>query len=319
MLVSIIIPIYNVAPYVEQCLQSIVAQTFDGELECLLVDDCGSDDSVGICERFISEYKGPISFRILHHDHNRGLSAARNTGIYAAQGEYIYFLDSDDWIFPACIEILYTEVKLHPGIDMVQGEMKAEDTRKYQYCHRPSIIYHVPQYCEDKKQCRYLMHSRRLNSVMQNRLLNTNFVKSNHLYCKEGIIHEDEMWTYMAGKFISSISYCAIDTYYYRANPCGIMSATIAQKHFDSFCAIADDILSNISLGQGYVYELAYAFTMMRMATDHIPENPLDYIKLGQNPCLEKLYKYFLEGEKYNSVTAKILRRVYKYSRLLGL
>ena len=74
--ISIIIPVYNVEPYISDCLQSVMRQTYKGEIECILVDDCGTDKSVEIAEKRIAEYDGPIEFKVLHHDHNRGLSAA---------------------------------------------------------------------------------------------------------------------------------------------------------------------------------------------------------------------------------------------------
>ena len=70
MKVSIIIPIYNASKYLVRCLDSVVAQTFC-ELECILVDDCGKDDSVAIAEKYIQEYNGPICFHLLHHDSNK--------------------------------------------------------------------------------------------------------------------------------------------------------------------------------------------------------------------------------------------------------
>ncbi len=67
MFVSIIIPVYNVAPYIENCLKSVMRQTYTGNMECLLVDDCGSDDSMAIAERMITAYTGAIRFKILYH------------------------------------------------------------------------------------------------------------------------------------------------------------------------------------------------------------------------------------------------------------
>ena len=104
--VSIVVPVYNVAPYIESCLKSVMGQTYAGDMECLLVDDCGSDDSMAIAERMIGAYTGPIRFQILHHEHNRGLSAARNTGTDAATGDYVLYLDSDDELTQDCIERL---------------------------------------------------------------------------------------------------------------------------------------------------------------------------------------------------------------------
>lgn len=122
MTISIIIPIYNVAPYIEQCLRSVFAQTYQDEVECLLVDDCGADESMEIAEQLIRDYHGAITFRILHHEHNRGLSAARNTGVKAARGEYICFMDSDDWATTDMLVRLASAMQsTEEGVGMVVG------------------------------------------------------------------------------------------------------------------------------------------------------------------------------------------------------
>lgn len=118
--VSVIIPVYNVSLYVERCLQSVLAQTYPVR-ECIIVDDASPDDSIAKCERLIDSYEGDMRFLILHHSKNRGLSAARNTGLKAATGGYIFFLDSDDEITPDCIERLSTPIEKDPSIEMVQG------------------------------------------------------------------------------------------------------------------------------------------------------------------------------------------------------
>ena len=89
--ISIIVPVYNVEPYVEECIHSVMRQTYTGPMECIVVDDCGTDNSMAVVEGLIANYKGPISFKVLHHKHNRGLSAARNTGMDAATGDYYFF------------------------------------------------------------------------------------------------------------------------------------------------------------------------------------------------------------------------------------
>ena len=107
--ISIIVPIYNVEPYIERCLRSVMIQTYSN-IECILVDDCTLDNSMKICDCLLGNYIGPIEFKVLHHDHNRGLSAARNTGTDAATGEYIFYLDSDDEITPDSISLMVAEV-----------------------------------------------------------------------------------------------------------------------------------------------------------------------------------------------------------------
>lgn len=109
-LITIIIPLYNVESFVVNCLQSVISQTYAGEIECLVIDDCGTDDSVTIVEQFIQNYSGKVEIRLLHHNYNKGLSAARNTGLDAAMGKYVYFLDSDDWLNVDAIQDLYNAI-----------------------------------------------------------------------------------------------------------------------------------------------------------------------------------------------------------------
>lgn len=92
-LISIIIPVYNVAPYIEKCLETVISQSYEN-LEIILVDDCGSDNSMDIVRDFCSSHIG--NFVLLNHERNRGLSVARNTGVKHAKGDYLFFLDSDD-------------------------------------------------------------------------------------------------------------------------------------------------------------------------------------------------------------------------------
>lgn len=100
--ISVIIPIYNVADYLTDCLESVKAQTCR-DLEILLIDDGSTDGSGKICDRYALE---DSRFRVIHQK-NSGASAARNRGIEEAKGNYIAFLDSDDWLEPDAYETLY--------------------------------------------------------------------------------------------------------------------------------------------------------------------------------------------------------------------
>ena len=95
-LLSVIVPIYNSAKYVERCLKSLVLQTYK-ELEIILVDDGSTDESISICERIIKNYTTNVNVRIIKNDH-KGVVNARNTGIDEAKGSKIAFVDSDDYV-----------------------------------------------------------------------------------------------------------------------------------------------------------------------------------------------------------------------------
>lgn len=137
--VSIIIPVYNVEPYVEKCIRSIMRQTYDGPMECIIVDDCGTDNSMTVVEKMIADYHGSISFKVLHHDRNRGLSAARNTGIQQASGEFLMFVDSDDQVHnDFCKDALNCAERYHADLVMfshvrINKEGGKELSREFRY------------------------------------------------------------------------------------------------------------------------------------------------------------------------------------------
>ena len=95
LLISIIIPVYNAEKYLNRCLDSVLAQTFTN-WECLLIDDGSKDLSGKICDEYVSK---DSRFRVFHKE-NGGVSVARNLGIRESLGEWIYFCDSDDYVYP---------------------------------------------------------------------------------------------------------------------------------------------------------------------------------------------------------------------------
>ena len=117
-MISVIVPVYNVEPYLRECLDSIIGQTYR-ELEIVLIDDGSTDGSPRICEDYRERDK---RIRVFHSE-NRGLSAARNFGIENASGEWIMFVDSDDFVSPDfCAIPLQTALK--HGADLVIFERK---------------------------------------------------------------------------------------------------------------------------------------------------------------------------------------------------
>ncbi len=166
--VSIIIPVYNVAPYIEDCLWCVMCQTYIGPIECLIVDDCGTDESILIAERMIEKYEGPILFKILHHGHNRGLSAARNTGMEKAVGEYIFFIDSDDVITADCLEKMMAVVQDNPEVELVQGTSLRISGENHIYWPEKIKLTHAYTN-EAVRRCRYM--GKQLNDPAWNKLI----------------------------------------------------------------------------------------------------------------------------------------------------
>lgn len=108
-LISIIIPVYNASAVIQRCLESINRQTYR-KLEILFVDDCCTDDSMDKLNDFLRQNITDLKIKCIHHERNRGV-AARNTGLDNATGEYIYYLDADDFMEDNAIELMYREAE----------------------------------------------------------------------------------------------------------------------------------------------------------------------------------------------------------------
>ncbi len=239
--VSIIIPIYNVEPYILECLESVANQTIADKLECILVDDCGTDNSVSVAESFLKSYSGGIHFELLHHQKNGGLSAARNTGVHAAHGEYLYFLDSDDMIIPRCMEILVEIADRHHA-DVVIGSYATDDNRMSQF---DKIDY--PECVSDKGKVKRMMLDYEVIPVTAaNRLIRRELMVKNNLYFKEGIIHEDNYWTFFLAKHVERMAICKEKVYYYRSTPGSITNKVNVEKETFAYHSMIEDFCSHI-------------------------------------------------------------------------
>ena len=218
MKVSIIIPVYNVSKYLIRCLDSVKAQSFQ-DIECILVDDCGNDNSAQIAERYIIDYQGPIAFKLLHHEYNRGLSAARNTGIKAATGEYLYFLDSDDTIVTDAIEALLELFIKYPDIAFAQGNILSENGDISSY----GLKAHIPEYTNNHDDIYRIMLSE-ITTVAWNRLIRRDFVLKHNLYFTEGYFTEDMYWGYFISKHANAIAFSHKGIYVYYINEGSMMT-----------------------------------------------------------------------------------------------
>jgi glycosyltransferase involved in cell wall biosynthesis len=126
--ISVIVPVYNSEKYLERCINSILAQTFI-EFECLLVDDCSTDNSLEICNNF---KKKDNRIKVYHKKFNEGTAQARKTGVLYAVAEFIIFADNDDWIEPIMLEELYNKI-ISNDYDMVCCDFISENSKERIY------------------------------------------------------------------------------------------------------------------------------------------------------------------------------------------
>ncbi|HLT42277.1 MAG TPA: glycosyltransferase family 2 protein [Sphingobacteriaceae bacterium] len=209
---SIIIPVYNVNQFVERCVLSALNQTYKN-IEVIVVDDCGTDDSIRIVRNIISDRKYTKISKIVSHENNRGLSAARNTGIAAASGEYVFFLDADDEITLNCIELL-VNVANNYKCDFIISDYKIAGTNRLY----PPLILDAG-YIDSNDQILKSYFDRDWYMMAFNKLVNTSFLINNELFFKEGIVHEDELWSFMVACKANTLYVIKDKTYIYNIRP----------------------------------------------------------------------------------------------------
>lgn len=240
--ISVIIPVYNVEPYIQDCLRSVMNQTTTESVECLVVDDCSPDHSMDLAEQCLRDYCGKIDFRIIHREKNGGLSAARNTGVNAAKGEYLYFLDSDDSITPSCLEQLVLTARKYPKAQIIQAGARA--TRGFEYL---SMVDNrkVPVYSDCHKIIKWRMLWTLYPATAWNKLIRRSWLLEHGLFFKEGLLHEDDHWNFFAAKYVTAYAVCRHDTYLYNIRE-GSITQSPGRKNIESWIVSLNDFLCNL-------------------------------------------------------------------------
>lgn len=245
-IISIIIPVFKVEEYIEECIQSVLSQTLAEKelLECILVDDCGGDSSIDIARKIIAEYDGPIKFKIVRREKNGGLSAARNSGIKQARGKYVYFLDSDDILPEDAMESLWERAKQYPGVDIVTGEfLPFPDTGYRAEFHGKN----PPEFMEGVElQANYF---ELMPEIACNKLVRREWLETKDLYFMEGILHEDHHWYVRMYEYLGSLAIVEKVTYLYRQREGSItQNINVLERRRLNFIKIYSDLLAKSGL-----------------------------------------------------------------------
>lgn len=235
-MISIIMPIYNVENYIESSLKSALNQTYT-DIEFILVDDCGTDSSMSIVESIINmpEYSNKL-IKVVKHASNRGLSAARNTGLKHAAGEYVFFMDSDDEISNNCIEKHLISIK-DANADFSIANIQLVGAKSV----------HIKDLSGDIADSSPLQSflQRRWSVSAWNKLYRRDFIQNNNLQFDDGLIHEDIIWSYRAAKQAKKIIFVHDRTYKYKINKSSITRKPNTNKKIDSLLFVLNQIVAD--------------------------------------------------------------------------
>ena len=295
-MISVIIPVYNVENYLEECLKSVQNQTYTN-IEVLLVDDGSTDNSKQICERYCQE---DSRFYLISQT-NQGQSVARNTGVVASTGEFIAFIDSDDIILPNYLETLMQYMAA--DVDIVESkftvskkEFLAENPKE------PTILFEGDSQEAVKAVSN---HTLSVNPVMK--LYRRAVVEA--VPYLEGIIFEDIYSGVGMLKYIRKIIKLDYVGYYYRQHQSSTMHRTFTPKNLDVFTA-SDQLIKLYSDREELLPHIGKY--LVHVATMHYQ----DYIQKGSPYAKvynQKLAEYVILTKK-NPDLAKKTRMIHLYN-----
>ncbi len=225
--VSIILPVYNVEEYIDRCLKSIIQQDYCGiHVECIIINDCSTDNSIRIVHSIIDNYYGEIDFILIDHIKNRGLSEARNTGINRATGDYILFIDSDDWLPDDSISAFIKVLSKNPDVDMISGN-------SYRTREKRALILDMSdiEFVNNYQFRKLLFNYHNVTCSAWNKLIRKDIVVKHKFH--EGIIFEDALWIYFLLKDISETIIIPNITYVYENEHSSSIANT--SRNIDNF------------------------------------------------------------------------------------
>lgn len=230
-MVSILIPVYNTSAYLEQCLESVVRQTYK-DLQVVVVDDGSTDGSLDICQQYAAQYP----YIEVHRQENAGVATARNNLLSHVKGEYLLFVDSDDWIERDMVEYLYA-VAHDCGADMIACGMVKNDDPLAPNASR------VETWNQASAVREFLRHVN-FNGSLCNKLIRTDAVKEAK-FDRSISYGEDALFVWQILQHVHTIAVTDRQLYHYRMNEGSISHQTWTPEKKGSgsavWAAIADD------------------------------------------------------------------------------
>lgn len=231
--ISVIVPVYNVEKYLSECIENIT-QTSKYNIEIILVDDGSTDGSCRLCDMYAEKYK---NIKVLHK-HNGGLGSARNVGLECATGEYILFLDSDDYVEMSALEDLYEKASVQ-NLDILlfgahtffEDEVSSKNIPKQNYsrkCCLDKVYTGLEVICEEQKQGTYI------TSVCL-RLYKLEYLRRYNRRFNEEIIHEDIDYSFFTLLHANRVRAFEKNYYQRRYRPGSIITSSKLQKKFAGY------------------------------------------------------------------------------------
>lgn len=290
-LVSIIVPIYNVEQYLVECLDSLVNQTLQ-DIEIICVNDGSPDNSADIVRKYM---QADSRIKLIEQE-NRGLSGARNAGLKVAKGEYVYFMDSDDWLEKDAMNVCYlaairgnVDVVLFDALSFVDGVEKYSEEIQNDY-DRSKLLQSYANYAMPAKQFfKQMIQTGAMRASVCLNFIRRDLLIKNDLTFEEGLIHEDELFTPQLYALASTMMYIPRMFFHRRVRPGSIMTSVKIEKTLESLCHIISELCAFAKSHFGVrqvIYLRCYELAV------HANNLKKDYIKQQLPLCWKRISRY---------------------------
>jgi len=241
-LVTIIVPCYNAEKYLAACVDSVISQDYQN-WECLLINDGSVDKTLDLIKYYSDKDRRFIVFT----QENLGLSATRNRGIDNANGEFIFFLDSDDVLSRDAIGILVSSFQNN---DIITG-VTITATFSGENMSESSPLLHPKEgtitFENNKNEVLIRTMETGLTPVAQNRLYRKDFINKNKIRFQSGILHEDELWFFETMLFAKNVKFINSKTYFYRIDNQDSITKNVGDRNLESYLQVMETIVKNYS------------------------------------------------------------------------
>lgn len=234
--ISVIVPIYKVEQYLEECVDSLIEQTYKN-IEIILVDDGSPDNCGAICDRYAEQ---DDRIQVIHKK-NGGLSDARNAGLDIASGEYVLFIDSDDYVSVDMVEELYGAIKKQ------NADISVCYFQRVYVGNRKDKITEIdePKECYSPKELLsqlYTTNNSPIAFVAWNKVYKKTLFSENGIRYPEGKYHEDTFTTYQLLYYAMKIAVVRKPLYFYRIRNDSIMTEGFSEKRLDNLEAMQQEM-----------------------------------------------------------------------------
>ena len=308
-MISVILPVYNVECYIADCINSLLKQTYN-DFEVIIVDDGSPDSSAQIAEEILS--KSSIPYKIIHTE-NRGVSAARNTGVLNAEGEYVVMVDSDDTVSPEFLSDFMGMTQKNTNSNIFSCSFKVVSANPDELCKIKGDICSFTA-----EQAQQLFMSRSVKFLLPALMLKKSFLTENELWLDEDVRYSEDVqfiWKCLAHNE-QNVVHTSKQNYIYILHEGSTMTASGIKKILTG-CSGMNRLYKEIEskLCEAVRTEIVerWYFAMLHGAAKMLKFK--DFKTLYNE---SKAYKYMCKLAGFNGLKTKIIALVFKFSKKTG-